>query len=82
MSTESKPSVELAKGKYKDFNDYHLTEKLQEQEKIKLCRGRNAVFAMGPKALAISDEERRQLGKCIRSPKKFNFCPLEESREL
>lgn len=30
--------VELAKGKYKDFNDHHLTEKLQEQEKIKLSR--------------------------------------------
>jgi transposase len=30
--------VELAQGKYKDFNDHHLTEKLIEQEKIKLCR--------------------------------------------
>jgi len=30
--------VELAQGKYKDFNDHHLTEKLQEQEKIKLSR--------------------------------------------
>ena len=30
--------VELAQGKYKDFNDHHLTEKLKEQEKIKLCR--------------------------------------------
>ena len=30
--------VELAKGKYKDFNDHHLTEKLQEQEKITLSR--------------------------------------------
>jgi len=30
--------IELAKGKYKDFNDHHLTEKLQEQEKIKLSR--------------------------------------------
>lgn len=30
--------VELAQGKYRDFNDHHLTEKLQEQEKIKLCR--------------------------------------------
>jgi transposase len=30
--------VELAQGKYKDFNDHHLTEKLEEQEKIKLSR--------------------------------------------
>jgi transposase len=30
--------VELAKGKYKDFNDHHLTEKLQEQEKVTLSR--------------------------------------------
>jgi transposase len=30
--------VELAQGKYKDFNDHHLTEKLQEQEKIELSR--------------------------------------------
>src|SRR5260370_42186638 len=30
--------VELAQGKYKGFNDHHLTEKLKEQEKIKLCR--------------------------------------------
>jgi len=30
--------VELAHGKYKDFNDHHLTEKLKEHEKIKLCR--------------------------------------------
>jgi transposase len=30
--------VELARGKYQGFNDHHLTEKLQEQEKIKLCR--------------------------------------------
>jgi transposase len=33
-----KQIVELAKGKYKDFNDHHLTEKLEEQEKIKLSR--------------------------------------------
>ena len=30
--------VELAQGKYKGFNDHHLTEKLQEQEKIELSR--------------------------------------------
>lgn len=30
--------VELAQGKYKDFNDHHLTEKLAEQEKIDLSR--------------------------------------------
>src|ERR1700730_13129637 len=30
--------VELAQGKYKDFNDHHLAEKLQSQEKITLCR--------------------------------------------
>ena len=30
--------VKLAKGKYKDFNDHHLTEKLKEQEKIELSR--------------------------------------------
>lgn len=30
--------VELARGKYKDFNDHHLTEKLKEQEQIDLSR--------------------------------------------
>jgi transposase len=30
--------VELAKGKYRGFNDRHLTEKLKEQEQIELCR--------------------------------------------
>lgn len=30
--------VELALGKYQGFNDHHLTEKLEEQEKIKLSR--------------------------------------------
>jgi transposase len=30
--------LELARGKYQGFNDHHLTEKLEEQEKIKLCR--------------------------------------------
>lgn len=30
--------VELAQGKYKDFNDHHLTEKLKEQEQIELSR--------------------------------------------
>lgn len=30
--------VELAQGKYKGFNDHHLTEKLLEQEKIELSR--------------------------------------------
>jgi transposase len=30
--------VELAKGKYQGFNDHHLTEKLEEQEKIELSR--------------------------------------------
>jgi len=30
--------VELARGKYKDFNDHHLTEKLKEQESIELSR--------------------------------------------
>jgi transposase len=30
--------VELAQGKYKDFNDHHLTEKLQSEEEIKLSR--------------------------------------------
>jgi len=33
-----KQIVELARGKYQGFNDHHLTEKLQEQEKIKLSR--------------------------------------------
>jgi transposase len=32
--------VELARGKYQGFNDHHLTEKLEEQEKIKLSRER------------------------------------------
>jgi transposase len=36
--------VELAQGKYKDFNDHHLTEKLKEQEQIELSRERFAVF--------------------------------------
>lgn len=30
--------VKLARGKYQGFNDHHLTEKLEEQEKIKLSR--------------------------------------------
>ena len=30
--------VELAKGKYQGFNDHHLTEKLEDEEKIKLSR--------------------------------------------
>ncbi len=30
--------VELAKGKYRGFNDRHLTEKLQEQEKLDVSR--------------------------------------------
>jgi len=30
--------LELARGKYQGFNDHHLTEKLEEQEKIKLSR--------------------------------------------
>jgi transposase len=30
--------VELAGGKYQDFNDHHLTEKLREEHKIKLSR--------------------------------------------
>ena len=30
--------LELARGKYKDFNDHHLTEKLKDQEKIELSR--------------------------------------------
>jgi transposase len=30
--------VELARGKYQGFNDHHLTEKLEEQEKIELSR--------------------------------------------
>jgi hypothetical protein len=30
--------VELAQGKYKDFNDHHLTGKLEAEEKIELSR--------------------------------------------
>ena len=30
--------LELARGKYQGFNDYHLTEKLKEQESIELSR--------------------------------------------
>jgi transposase len=30
--------VELAKGKYRGFNDHHLSEKLREEEKIKFSR--------------------------------------------
>jgi transposase len=30
--------VELARGKYRGFNDRHLTEKLQEEEQIEFCR--------------------------------------------
>ena len=30
--------VELARGKYRGFNDHHFTEKLKEEEKIELCR--------------------------------------------
>jgi transposase len=35
---EIKRIVELAKGKYRGFNDHHLTEKLREQEEIELSR--------------------------------------------
>ena len=35
---EVKRIVELAKGKYRGFNDHHLTEKLREQEEIELSR--------------------------------------------
>jgi hypothetical protein len=30
--------VQLARGKYRGFNDHHLIEKLKEQEKIELSR--------------------------------------------
>src|SRR5215472_10606055 len=30
--------VELARGKYRGFNDHHLTEKLKDQERIELSR--------------------------------------------
>ena len=30
--------VELARGKYRGFNDRHLTEKLNEEEQIEFCR--------------------------------------------
>jgi hypothetical protein len=30
--------VELARGKYRGFNDFDLTEKLTEQEQIESCR--------------------------------------------
>lgn len=30
--------VELARGKYRGFNDHHLTEKLMEEEGIEVCR--------------------------------------------
>lgn len=35
---EVKRIVELAKGKYRGFNDRHLTEKLAEQEKLEISR--------------------------------------------
>jgi len=35
---EVKQVVELAKGKYRGFNDRHLTEKLAEQEKLEISR--------------------------------------------
>jgi transposase len=35
---EVKRVVELAKGKYRGFNDRHLTEKLAEQEKLQISR--------------------------------------------
>ena len=37
---EVKRIVELAKGKYRGFNDHHLTEKLREQEEDRVNRGR------------------------------------------
>ena len=40
---EVKRVVELAKGKYRGFNDRHLTEKLAEQEKLEISRGRRCV---------------------------------------
>lgn len=30
--------MELAKGKYRGFNDHHLSEKLTEEEGIEVCR--------------------------------------------
>ena len=30
--------IELAQGKYQDFNDHHLTDKLESEEKIELSR--------------------------------------------
>jgi hypothetical protein len=30
--------MELARGKYRGFNDHHLTEKLKEQEQIEMSR--------------------------------------------
>src|ERR1700730_5148192 len=38
MEETVKRIVELARGKYKDFNDHHLSEKLGSEEKIKLSR--------------------------------------------
>src|SRR5262249_14447921 len=35
---EVKRVVELARGKYRGFNDRHLTEKLAEQEKLEISR--------------------------------------------
>ena len=34
--------VELARGKYRGFNDHHLTEKLKEEEKIEINREKGA----------------------------------------
>ena len=41
---EVKRIVELAQGKYRGFNDHHLTEKLKEQEQIELVERKFAGF--------------------------------------
>ena len=38
--------VELARGKYHDFNDHHLTETLKKQEKISCAERRSTNFCV------------------------------------
>ena len=58
--------IELAQGKYKDFNDHHLTDKLESEEKIEVSR----------------EKVRRILRTCgIRSPNKRRGIKHRSRRE-
>ena len=58
--------MELARGKYRSFNDHHLTEKLVEEEGIEVCREKvrqilrsKGIAADIPDAAGVPAEEDR-----------------------